>query len=60
MTTGEAAYNAYCDARHWQSVSGQKLPAFGSQTPELREAWEKAAEAAVQHFFVHDDRSPRR
>lgn len=45
ITLGKIAYDAYCEARGWKSVRGEPLPQFGEQSPELQEAWEKAADA---------------
>jgi hypothetical protein len=44
---GEIAYNAYCEARLWTSVSGQHLPHWNEQSQELRDAWNKAAQAVA-------------
>ena len=32
MTLGEIAYNAYCEARAWKSVRGERLPHFKEQS----------------------------
>jgi hypothetical protein len=47
-TIGQLAYEAYCVNRNWTSVRGELLPGWEQQSPELREAWEAAAEAAKQ------------
>ena len=43
-----SAYDAYCQARQWQSYEGKPLPQFHQQTPELKAAWELAALAAIR------------
>lgn len=45
---GQVAYEAYCDARDWQSFNGDTLPDFVNQSPALRAAWAKAEIAAQQ------------
>jgi hypothetical protein len=50
MTYGEIAYNAYCKAREWKSVRGERLPHFEEQSPELRQAWEIAAKAVAEEI----------
>lgn len=45
---GRIAYDAYCAARNWKSIRGEPLPHFDQQTPELREAWERAGQAVAQ------------
>lgn len=45
LELAEAGYNAYCEDRHWESIRGDKLPAFKDQRPELIQGWCKAAEA---------------
>lgn len=49
---GEIAYNAYCESRQWKSVRGEPLPAFGSQTEQLKEAWQAAAEAVAKEISI--------
>lgn len=48
-TLGEHAYNAYCEHTNWKSlISGADLPKWKDLKPQIKEAWEKAGEAA--HF----------
>ena len=44
---GEVAYNAYCEERDWLSVSGNSLPQWHEQDPDLRDAWDVAAKAVA-------------
>lgn len=45
---GQAAYEAYCAAVGGRSaVSGDLLPTWDGQRPDIREAWRAAADAAV-------------
>ena len=44
---GEVAYNAYGDARGWVVVGGGPMPRWDEQSPELRDAWDAAAQAVV-------------
>lgn len=53
MIIAKAAYDAYCTARGWKSVTGQALPPFDGQTEELQRAWQLAAEAAVNESEQH-------
>lgn len=48
MSPGEVAYNAYGDNRNWVVFSGDKMPVWEDQSPELKEAWEAAANAVSQ------------
>ena len=41
------AYDAYCHARNWHSVSCQPLPSLDQQSPDLQLARSQAAEAAI-------------
>jgi hypothetical protein len=50
MTTGEIAYNAYCQKRGWKSVRGEPLPEFTAQSAELQAAWQAAADAVAAHI----------
>lgn len=48
MTAGRAAYEAYCATTGWKSaVTGADLPQFVDTKPEIQEAWENAATAAI-------------
>lgn len=48
LTLGNIAYNAYCTTTNWKSlISGQDLPSFGQNKPEIQDAWEKAAQAVA-------------
>lgn len=40
---GQAAYNAYGDARDWKVVGGGPMPHWSDQAEELRHAWIAAA-----------------
>jgi len=44
---GEIAYNAYGDNRGWVVFSGAPMPTWEEQSPELREAWDAAAQAVA-------------
>lgn len=46
------AYEAYCKKREWKSVRGEQLPHFDQQSPELKAAWEEAAEAVRLHLAI--------
>ena len=47
---GKVAYEAYCESSKGRSlISGQKLPDWYDLSPEIKEAWEKAAEAVVSY-----------
>ena len=48
MSLGKIAYNAYGEARQWKVFSGDAMPNWEDQLPELREAWEAAAYAVVE------------
>jgi hypothetical protein len=50
ITSGEIAYNAYCEARDWKSDRSEFLPAFGGLTDEQRQAWEAAAKAVIERY----------
>lgn len=52
MNYGKLAYEAYCKARDWKSVKGEPLPHFEQQSPELQEAWQKAAQAVVDDLTI--------
>lgn len=45
---GRAAYEAYCHAVGGRSaISGEELPTWDGQRPDIREAWRAAADAAA-------------
>lgn len=44
----EVAYNAYGDNRGWVTFNGDPMPRWEDQTPELREAWNAAAQAVAE------------
>lgn len=46
-TTGQRAYEAYGDIRHWHTFNGDPMPNWGEQSSELQEAWETVARAAI-------------
>jgi hypothetical protein len=57
----EAAYNAYCQWRHWRSLRGEPLPKFAKQSKELRDAWAAAADSvrALQLRRILQSHDPR-
>jgi hypothetical protein len=49
---GKAAYAGYLKRCGGKSlVSGAPLPTFDEQAPEIRAAWDAAAEAAINAFL---------
>lgn len=45
---GRGAYEAYCQSVGGKSaITGDPLPAWEDQRPEIREAWRAAADAVV-------------
>lgn len=44
---GKVAYDAYGDSRGWKVVGGGTMPQWDEQSPELREAWQAAADAVA-------------
>lgn len=45
---GQVAYEGYCAVSDGKSlVSGESLPTWGEQAPEIREAWRAAADAVL-------------
>jgi len=44
---GKVAYEAYGEHRGWSTFNGDVMPQWDEQTPELREAWEVAAQAVA-------------
>jgi hypothetical protein len=48
LTLGKVAYEAYYKASNGRSlVSGQQLPTWERQLPEIQEAWESAGAAVA-------------
>ena len=48
VTSGEIAYNAYCNTTGWKSlVSGAQLPEFYLLKEEIQAAWQSAAQAVI-------------
>jgi predicted HAD superfamily Cof-like phosphohydrolase len=47
-TNAKLAYDTYCGAREWKSVTGAPLPGFEQQEPQLQSAWAVAAEAVAR------------
>jgi len=45
----EVAYNAYGENRGWVVFSGDPMPKWEDQSPELQAAWRAAAEAVADH-----------
>jgi len=45
---GKVAYDAYGAARGWVVFDGGSMPTWEDQTPELRDAWDAAAQAVAQ------------
>lgn len=49
MDFGQVAYEAYYDFCDGKSlVSGDELPAWADQSPEIQSAWRQAAEAVIE------------
>jgi hypothetical protein len=44
---GKVAYEAYGEARGWETVGGGWMPSWEQQSQELREAWNAAAQAVA-------------
>ena len=53
---GQVAYDAYCNKRGWKSFNGDALPQWHDQGPDLRDAWNAAAEAVGA--FYNDPPEP--
>ena len=49
---GRIAYDAYCEARGWQSFNGDPLPPFEQMKPDLQDAWHAAAEAVIRETLA--------
>lgn len=47
---GKVAYDAYGKARGWVVFNGDPMPAWEEQSPELREAWDAAAQAVAAEY----------
>jgi hypothetical protein len=46
-TWGQKAYEAYCQHQEWKSFSGDPLPAWLDARPDIKIAWEYAAESLL-------------
>jgi hypothetical protein len=44
---GKVAYDAYGESRGWKVYNGDAMPTWDEQSPELREAWDAAAQAVA-------------
>lgn len=53
---GVIAYDAYCEAREWKSISGECLPHFKEQSKALQEAWIKSAQAVADYISLKTGR----
>ena len=51
-THAKLAYDAYCEARKWKSVRGDKLPQFDAQSQDLQGAWWEAANAVRRQSYL--------
>lgn len=47
----QIAYEAYGNARGWVVFDGSPMPQWDEQSPELKEAWDAAAQAVARTFF---------
>lgn len=47
MSGGNVAYIAYCMAIDCRDIHGVALPMWHETPPEIKEAWERAAVAAI-------------
>lgn len=51
MTWGQIAYEAYCvQAGNRSLATGAKLPPWGEQNDEIKDAWEAAAKAVLDRW----------
>ena len=49
FTNARIAYNAYCEFTEWKSlISGATLPEFDKLDIKIKQAWKKAAMAAIE------------
>lgn len=48
---GKAAYDTYCELRHWKSFKGDDLPQWDKSPNDIKEGWRKAALASCKVFF---------
>lgn len=47
---GQIAYEAYCSETGWHSLTtGAELPCWAATKPEIKNAWERAAESVQSH-----------
>lgn len=51
VTLGQIAYEAYGQARAWKVFNGSPMPNWNEQHPELKDAWNVAAEAVGAHLI---------
>jgi len=52
VSLGKLAYDAYCKSSGGVSlISGAKLPEWCDLKPEIKTAWEAAAESVRAHYF---------
>ena len=50
---GRIAYEAYCASSDGKSlISGAKLPLWDEQSPEIKAAWDAAAQAVAQEMSL--------
>lgn len=52
MTLGQIAYEAYGNCRDWKVFTGDPMPTWEQQVPELQEAWEAAAQAVHEKVLT--------
>lgn len=50
----KVAYNAYGMNRRWVVFSGDAMPQWEDQRPELKEAWGAAARAVAEYIRAKD------
>jgi len=48
MVLGEVAYEAYGNTRAWATMTGEPMKVWDSLPSDIQEAWEAAAQAAVE------------
>lgn len=54
---GKIAYEAYCNYTNWKSlISGSELPQWSQTKPEIKMAWESAADAVRVHLNNDNDK----
>lgn len=47
-TLGQLAFDAYSTARGWKDVRNGPIPTWDELLPEIRSAWQVAADAVVE------------